>query len=290
VPAPLLFALSGLTQYVGAAVAVRVFGTLTPATVAWLRVTVSALVLLVWRRPWRTTGLWSWLALRTAVVFGIVLATMNVSFYVAIDHLALGTAVAIEFLGPVAVAAFTGRGWRDRVGIGVAALGVVLLAGVTLNTGSEGVAVGLVAIFLAAACWAAYILLGRRVARGRAGGVTGLSVAMAAGAVVFAPFLASGAVPVLHDWQLALLVVAIAVCSSVVPYAIEQVVLRRVRPATFAVLLAMLPAMAAVVGAVALRQVPHGLEVVGLVLVSGAIVLTGLDREDDLSDEAPPPA
>ena len=289
-PAPLLFALSGLTQYVGAAVAVRVFGTLTPATVAWLRVTVSALVLLVWRRPWRATGLWSWPALRTAIVFGIVLAAMNVSFYVAIDHLPLGTAVAIEFLGPVAVAALTGRGWRDRVGIGVAALGVVLLAGVSLNTGSEGAVVGLVAIFLAAACWAAYILLGRRVARGRAGGVTGLSVAMAAGAVVFAPFLASGAVPVLHDWQLALLVVAIAVCSSVIPYAIEQVVLRRVRAATFAVLLAMLPAMAAVVGAVALRQVPHGLEVVGLLLVSGAIVLTGLDNEDDLTDEAPPPA
>lgn len=289
-PAPLLFALSGLTQYVGAAVAVRVFGTLTPATVAWLRVTVSALVLLVWRRPWRTAGLWSWPALRTAIVFGIVLAAMNVTFYIAIDHLPLGTAVAIEFLGPVAVAALTGRGWRDRVGIGVAALGVVLLAGVSLNTGSDGAVVGLVAIFLAAACWAAYILLGRRVARGRAGGVTGLSVAMAAGAVVFAPFLASGAVPVLHDWQLALLVVAIAVCSSVIPYAIEQVVLRRVRAATFAVLLAMLPAMAALVGAVALRQVPHGLEVVGLLLVSGAIVLTGLDHEDEITDEAPPPA
>ncbi len=288
-PAPLLFALSGLTQYVGAAVAVRVFGTLTPATVAWLRVSVAAVVLLLWRRPWRTTALWTWPALRTAIVFGLVLAAMNVTFYIAIDHLPLGTAVAIEFVGPVAVAAFTGRGWRDRVGIGIAALGVVLLAGVSLTGGSEAV-VGLVAIFLAAACWAAYILLGRRVARGRAGGVNGLSVAMAAGALVFAPFLATGAVPVLHDWQLALLIVAIAVCSSVIPYAIEQVVLRRVRAATFAVLLAMLPAMAAIVGAVALQQVPHGLDVVGLLLVSGAIILTGLDREDDLTDEAPPPA
>ena len=288
-PAPLLFALSGLTQYVGAAVAVRVFGTLTPATVAWLRVSVAAVVLLVWRRPWRTTALWTWPALRTAIVFGIVLAAMNVTFYIAIDHLPLGTAVAIEFVGPVAVAAFTGRGWRDRVGIGIAALGVVLLAGVSLTGGSEAV-VGLVAIFLAAACWAAYILLGRRVARGRAGGVNGLSVAMAAGALVFAPFLSAGAVPVLHDWQLALLIVAIAVCSSVIPYAIEQVVLRRVRAATFAVLLAMLPAMAAIVGAVALQQVPHGLDVLGLLLVSGAIVLTGLDSEDDLTDSAPPPA
>ena len=288
VPAPALFVASGLTQYLGAAIAVGLFATVAAPTVAWLRIALSAVVLVLWRRPWRTR--YTRRDLGGVVLFGIVLAAMNVSFYVAIDHLPLGTAVAIEFLGPVAVAAFTGRGWRDRVGIGVAAMGVVLLAGVTLNTGSAGAAVGLVAIFLAAACWAAYILLGRRVARGRAGGVTGLSVAMAAGAVVFAPFLASGAVPVLHNWQLALLVVAIAVCSSVIPYALEQVVLRRVRAATFAVLLAMLPAMAAVVGAVALRQVPHGLEVVGLLLVSGAIVLTGLDREDDLSDEAPPPA
>ena len=93
----------------------------------------------------------------------------------------------------------------------------------------------------------------------------------------------------LHDARLAALVVAIAVCSSVIPYALEQVVLRRVRAATFAVLLAMLPATAAVVGAVVLGQVPHGLEVVGLLLVSGAIVLTGLDREEP-AGEAPPPA
>ncbi|WP_034620850.1 DMT family transporter [Cellulomonas sp. URHE0023] len=288
-PAPLLFALSGLTQYLGAAVAVRVFGTLAPATVAWLRITIAALVLLLWRRPWRARGLWTWPSLRTAIVFGIVLALMNVAFYVALDHLPLGTAVSIEFLGPVAVAAVTGHGWRDRVGIGVAAIGVVLLAGVSLSAGPDAT-VGLVAILVAAACWAAYILLGRRVAHGRAGGVTGLAVAMSAGAVVFAPFLSTGALPVLHDGRLALLVVAIAVCSSVVPYAIEQVVLRRVRAATFAVLLAMLPAMAGLVGAVVLRQVPHGLEVLGLLLVTGAIVLTGLDSEDQLADEAPTPA
>jgi len=286
VPAPLLFALSGLTQYLGAAVAVSVFGTLTPATVAWLRIAIAAVVLVLWARPWRSAGVWTWSALRVAILFGVVLALMNVSFYIAIDHLPLGTAVAIEFLGPVAVAAATGHGWRDRVGIAVAGVGVVLLAGVSLDSGDDAV-VGLVAVAIAGACWAAYILLGRRVARGRAGGVTGLAVAMAAGAIVFAPFLSEGAGPVLHDPHLALLVVAIAIASSVIPYGIEQVVLRRVRAATFAVLLAMLPAMAALVGAVVLQQVPHGLEVVGLVLVSGAIVLTGLDREEPLADEPP---
>jgi inner membrane transporter RhtA len=289
VPAPLLFVLSGLTQYLGAALAVGIFGTVAAGTVAWLRIAVAAVVLLVWRRPWRSRALFTWPELRTAVVFGVVLAVMNVAFYIAIDHLPLGTAVSIEFLGPVAVAAVTGHGWRDRVGIAIAAVGVVLLAGVSLDAGPDAV-IGLVAIGVAAACWAAYILLGRRVARAASGGITGLSVAMAAGAVVLAPFLAGGAGPVLHDARLAALVVAIAVCSSVIPYALEQVVLRRVRAATFAVLLAMLPATAAVVGAVLLHQVPHGLEVVGLLLVSGAIVLTGLDREEPAADEAPPPA
>ena len=286
-PAPLLFVLSGLTQYVGAALAVGVFGTIAAASVAWLRIAVAAVVLVGWRRPWRSR--WERADLRTAVGFGVVLALMNVAFYIAIDHLPLGTAVAIEFLGPVGVAAATGRGWRDRVGIAVAALGVVLLAGVSLDTG-PGAVIGLVAIGVSAACWAAYILLGRRVARAGTGGITGLSVAMAAGAIVFAPFLAGGAAPVLHDARLAALVVGIAVLSSVIPYALEQVVLRRVRAATFAVLLAMLPATAAVVGAVALQQVPHGLEIVGLLLVSAAIVLTGLDREDTPLDAAPPPA
>ncbi|KRD43331.1 hypothetical protein ASE38_03475 [Cellulomonas sp. Root930] len=286
-PAPLLFILSGLTQYLGAALAVGIFGTVAAATVAWLRIAVAAVVLVLWRRPWRSR--FTRQDLRTAVVFGVVLGVMNVAFYIAIDHLPLGTAVSIEFLGPVAVAAFTGRGWRDRVGIAIAAIGVVLLAGVSLDTGPDAV-IGLVAISVAAACWAAYILLGRRVARAATGGITGLSVAMAAGAVVLAPFLAWGAGPVLRDPQLAALVVGIAVCSSVIPYALEQLVLRRVRAATFAVLLAMLPATAAVIGAVMLQQVPHGLEVVGLLLVSGAIVLTGLDREEPPTEEAPPPA
>ncbi len=286
-PAPLLFVLSGLTQYVGAAVAVELFARVAAPTVAWLRVFVAALVLLVVNRPWRFRAAFSRPALRTAVVFGVVLALMNVSFYVAIDHLPLGTAVALEFAGPVAVAAITGHGWRDRAAIGVAALGVVLLAGVSLDGGPTA-AVGLVAISLAALFWAFYILLGRRVATAATPGLTGLTVAMTAGGVVLAPFFVVSAAPVVADWRLALAVLAIAVCSSVVPYGIEQVVLRRVRPATFAVLLALLPATAAIVGAVLLHQVPHGLEVVGLLLVSGAIALTA--RSSDAPKESPPPA
>jgi inner membrane transporter RhtA len=113
---------------------------------------------------------------------------------------------------------------------------------------------------------------------------------MTAGGLVLAPFLAASAAPVLHDARLAAVLVAVAVCSSVVPYALEQVVLRRVPPATFAILLALLPATATVVGAVMLRQWPHGLEVVGLALVSAAIALTGQARRpaEAVADEVPP--
>jgi inner membrane transporter RhtA len=97
---------------------------------------------------------------------------------------------------------------------------------------------------------------------------------MVAGAAVFAPFLARDAAPAVLDWRLALAVLGVGVLSSAVPYAIDQVVLRRIGPAAFAVLLALLPATAAVVGALALRQWPHGLEVVGLLAVSAAIVLS----------------
>ena len=279
-PAPLLFLLSGLTQYVGAAVAVRLFGTLPPTTVAWLRIAIAAVVLLAWARPWRAPLRGRRLA--TAAAFGVVLAAMNASFYLAIAHLPLGTAVAVEFLGPVTVAAITGRGWRDRTAIGVALVGVVLLAGVSLRMG-PGARVGLVAILAAAVLWGCYIVLGRRVA-GQNGGMAGLAVGMATGAVVFAPFFAGGAGPVLHDGRLSLAVLAVAVCSSVVPYAIEQVVMRRVSAAAFAVLLALLPVTAAIVGAVVLRQVPTGPEVVGVLAVCGAIALTGR------SEENPPPA
>ena len=283
VPAPALFVGSGLAQYLGAAIAVGLFATIPAAGVAWLRILVAAVVLAAWRRPWRLA--WTRHDLLVVALFGVALGLMNVSFYVAIEHLPLGTAVAIEFVGPVAVAAVTGSGWRERVGIALAAVGVVLLAGVTLGSDAPGVVIGLVAIGVAAGAWAAYIVLGRRVAI-RGDGITRLSMAMVVAAVVGAPFLAARSAPVLDAWYLIAAVVGVAVLSSVLPYAVEQVVLRRVGPAAFAVLLAMLPATAAVVGALALRQWPDAVELAGLALVSVAIGLTTRRPEPVTSPDA----
>src|SRR6476646_9963808 len=273
IPAPLVFLASGLTQYLGAALAVGLFAVIPAASVAWWRLAVSAVVLLAWRRPWRQR--WTRRQLGGAALFGIVLATMNVAFYIAIEYLPLGTAVAIEFLGPVAVAGLTGRGWRERIGILLAAAGVVLLAGVQLEGGlSADVVIGLVAIFGSAAAWAGYILLGRRVAVQR-DGIGSLAIGMTAGAVVYVPLGFGAVAPVVTDAGRAAAVVGIAVLSSVIPYAIEQVVLRRVSAARFAILLALLPVTALIVGAVFLAQLPTPLELVGMVLVCAALVLSG---------------
>ena len=273
VPAPVLFLGSGFTQYCGAALAIGLFAVIPAASVAWWRLAVSAVVLLAWRRPWRQP--WTRRELGAAALFGVVLATMNVVFYVAIEYLPLGTAVAIEFLGPVVVAGVTGRGWRDRLGIALAAVGVVALAGVQLEGGfSRDVVIGLVAILGSAAAWAGYILLGRRIAVQR-DGISALAVGMTAGALVYSPLAIGAVAPVVTDASLAAVVVGIAVLSSVIPYAIEQVVLRRVSAARFAILLALLPVTALIIGAVFLAQSPSPLEVAGMVLVCAAIVLSG---------------
>ena len=272
IPAPALFLASGFTQYAGAALAVGLFAVIPAASVAWWRLAVSAIVLLAWRRPWRQR--WTRRDLGGAALFGIVLATMNVSFYIAIEYLPLGTAVAIEFLGPVVVAGATGRGWRDRIGIALAAVGVVMLAGVQLDGGlSTEVVIGLVAILGSAVSWAGYILLGRRIAVKR-DGISALAVGMTAGAVVYSPLAFGAVAPVVTEPARLLAVVGIAVLSSVIPYAIEQLVLRRVTAARFAILLALLPVTAAVTGAVLLAQLPAPLEILGMIMICTAIVLS----------------
>lgn len=272
VPPPLLFLTSGFTQYYGAALAVGLFGLMSAPAVAWWRIAVSAVVLLAWRRPWRTR--WSTRSLLAAALFGIVLTTMNLAFYVALDHLPLGTSVAIEFLGPVGVAAVSGRGWRERLSIVLAAAGVVTLAGVSVQGGwTNSAVVGLVAVLTSAAGWAGYILLGRRIAVG-GDGISSLAIGMSAGAMLYCPF-AFGAVAVVVRHPLHLLaVVGIAVFSSVIPYALEQVILRRVTAARFAILLALLPVTATVIGAVALRQIPGLLDLAGVLVICVAIVLS----------------
>ncbi len=265
VPAPLLFVVGGGFQYLGAALAVTLFDQVSPAGVAWLRMLVAALVLLVWRRPDRTA--WRGRRLVLAGCFGLVTGLMNVAFYEAIARLPLGTAVAVEFCGPVAVAALGSRSRRDVAALLLAATGVVLIADVQL----AGSPIGFGLALLAAAMWAGYIVLGKRVASAGSG-LDDMTVGFAVAAVLLCP-LALGTGPVWSSFTLPALAVGVGVLSTVLPYALDQVVLRRIGRARFAVLLALLPATASVVGFLVLDQVPRPLEAVGVVAVVSAVAL-----------------
>jgi inner membrane transporter RhtA len=260
VPAPSLFVLGGLSMYVGAALAVSLFAVLGPASVAWLRVLGAAAVLLVWRRP--ASVAWGGRRLLLAGGFGLVTAGMNVAFYEAIARLPLGTAVAVEFCGPVAVAALSSRTPRDWLGLGLASGGVVLIADVQW-AGTPG---GMAWALGAASAWAGYIVLAKRVAQAGTG-VDDLTVGFTLAAVLLAP-LALGTAPAWHNPGLLAQGLGVGVLSSVLPYVLDQVVLRRIDRARFALLLALLPVTAAGVGLLMLGQVPGPLESAGIAAVA----------------------
>ena len=267
-----LFVAGALSLHLGSAFAVLLFDEVAAASVAWVRVLVAAVVLLAWRRPWRpgrrALGRWDRRRLVLVVVFGTDLALMNTFFYLAIDRLPVGTVVAVEFLGPLTVAAVASRGVREVASLLLAVVGVLLLADVRLVAEPAGTALALAA----ATCWGVYVVLGARVARG-GDGVDALAVGSAAGAVLLAPVLLPGALPAATDLRLAAACLAVGVASSAVPYAVDQVVLRRVTTSTFAVLQALLPATATLAALVVLAQVPAALEAVGIALVAVAVAL-----------------
>ncbi len=259
VPAPLLFAVGGCSMYLGAALAVVLFDQVSPAGVAWLRMLVAALVLLAWRHPDRTA--WRGRRLLLAGCFGLVTGVMNIAFYEAIARLPLGTAVAVEFCGPIVVAAMGLRSVRGVVALILAATGVALIADVRV----AGSRTGLLLALLAALMWAAYIVLGKWVAHG-GNGLDDMTVGFTLAAVLLCP-LAAGTGPAWGSPSLLVLTAGVGVLSTVLPYALDQLVLRRAGQARFALLLALLPATASVIGFLALGQLPHLLEAVGIVAV-----------------------
>lgn len=270
IPPQLYIVGSGLIQYVGAALAVVAFVSVEPASVAWWRVVTGAVVLLAWKRPWRGGMTRSDLAI--SALFGVIILTMNSSFYEAIARLPLGTAVSIEFIGPVAVAVIRGRGWRPRVAAVLAFAGVACIGGLALDLSVASVRVGVAWILLAALAWSAYIVVGQRASSTR-DGVTNLALGCAWGSLFFAPILGPGAMAATTSWKLIAIVVGVGLLSTAIPYSFEAIAMRRLAASTFALFAAILPATSALVGAVMLRQIPGVFELIGLVLVSVAVWL-----------------
>lgn len=261
------FVLSASAQYLGAVIAVQLFDELAPASVAWFRVIGAALILIIVSVPRLVTqGMWTKAELGSAAIFGTAVAFMNLTFYLAIERLDMGKGVAIEFIGPICVAALTTRTRRNTIALALAAVGVVVLSGIEL--GNEPL--GLLFIFLASACWAAYIVIGARVAR-LDRGLAGLGVGLVIGAVVIAPFGAPASGPAWSAPHLIALCVLVGLLSNAIGYGIEQSVFRVIPVRRFSVLLALLPVTAVIFGMVFLDQTPNLVEVFGI-----SLVLTGV--------------
>lgn len=272
--APAVMLISGLSLYAGAAVAVGLFDVLPPIIVAWFRVSAAALILLVLVRP----GISAFLgrAGAQAAVYGIATMAMNMTFYEAIARLPLGTAVAVEFLGPVIVAAISSRSVRDWVALGLAITGVLTISGAVWSTSADGILYALAAGLL----WAVYIVVGTRIVGENPNPRTSLTAGFTIAAVLSLPIIVliwpdTVNLPNTHLLGLA---IGLGVLSAVIPYSLDQVVMRMAGSGYFALLQAMQPVTAAFLGAIFLGQWLSAAESIGIILVVAAVALRRPDN------------
>jgi inner membrane transporter RhtA len=266
----LLLGSIGSVQF-GSAFAAKLFDRAGPGGVVFLRLALSAVILLAVTRPsvrGRTRA-----DLLAALAFGLVLGGMNWSFYEALDRLPLGVAVTIEFVGPLAVAVAGSRRALDLLWVALAGGGVVLLALRGSHHGVTPFGVGLVLI--AAICWGCYILLSKRVGAAFPQ-LDGLAIALCVGALLTLPAglveggSALGRPAVLGGGLL------VALLSSLIPYSLEIVALRRMRPGVFGLLMSLEPAVAALAGVVVLGESVSRVLVLAIAMVIAASVGTTL--------------
>lgn len=285
VPSPILI-LGGIASVqFGSAFAATLFDQAGPAGVVLLRLTLAAALLLPISRP-RLAGR-TRRQLLVAIGFGVALAAMNWSFYEALNRLPLGPAVTVEFAGPLTVAILGSRRLLDLLWAALAGGGVALLAfaGSDGSGSSAGLsALGLLLALVAGSCWACYILLSQRVGS-IFPGLQGLAIALAVGAVLMVPAgVAEGGGALLRPAVLGG-GLAVAVLSSVIPYSFELTALRRVRAATFGLLMSLEPGFAALAGILVLGQRLRLGTLAALVMVVAASAGTTLHG----SRSMPPP-
>lgn len=276
---------SSLAVQLGAAASASVLDDLAPPTVTAVRMSFAAVVLLALARPsLRRRDRGAWIAV---VGFGVVLVACNVAFTEAIARIPLGTAVALEFVGPFAIAALGSRRARDVVWALVAAGGVVLVA----EPGPTADLTGLGWALAAGASLGGYILLSRRTGE-QTDGLDGLALAVAVAAVVAVPLGAPGLAALRPADLLAALpaLAASALLGVVLAFALELVALRRTPPRVVAVLFSLEPGIGALVGLVLLGQTLPGVAVLGLgLVVVAAVAVPGGDLSPACSRRRSPP-
>jgi inner membrane transporter RhtA len=270
IPPHVYFFVSAIFHYLGPAFAVLLFSSVPVLGVAWFRIASAAVVFALWRRPWCTFMRAPWKQRRILLSLGIVLALMNACFYLAISRIPLGTVGAIEFLGPIALAALGARTPRNIAALVLATGGAWLLTDVRIG----GELLGFVFAFANCAFFMLYVVLGHRIAQdGGSSGIDRLGASMLIALIAITPIGISGALPAFTHPVLLLAGIGVGICSSVIPYVCDQLAMARLPRATFALLLSLLPASAAVIGVLILHQIPTPIEVAGILLVAGGVAL-----------------
>ncbi len=263
-PPPLLVLLAIVSIQVGAALAVRLFPALGPAGLVFLRVGFSALMLLAVSRPRLRSVPLRGLALIGA--YGVLIGAMNLCFYEAIDRIPLGVAVTIEFTGPLCVALFNARRLIHGLWIALAVGGLLVM---TPSIGHRLDPDGVLLALLAGAGWGGFVLLSGRVGRAFDRGV-GLSLGMAAGAIVLAPVFVFSGAPTHVTPMLLLGGLAVALLATAIPFSLEFEALKRLPPRTYGVLVTLEPAVAMLIGMVMLGEQVTVANVIAMVCVSVA--------------------
>jgi inner membrane transporter RhtA len=239
-----------------------------------VRQVITAIAVLPFYRPKRSEL--TWRRLWPALALGVVLAAMNLSFYEAVGILGLGIAATIEFIGPFALALAGSRRMLDVVCAVVVAAGVVLLTG----TAGEINLLGVLLALAAAASWAAYIVLTRRVAL-RLPGLEGLSVASVVATILLLPIALFVVDYSRLDWRVVGLLVAAGVLSSAIPYSLDTFILRRIPPRLYAIITSFGPVIATVFGVLVLGEHFTALQLAGIVIVclaAGVTIATAKER------------
>jgi inner membrane transporter RhtA len=264
------FGVSAIFHYLGPSFAVLLFPAVGVLGVAWMRIASAAAIFAPWTKPWRTIKEADPRTRFLLIGLGACLAMMNTSFYLALDRLPMSLVAAMEFVGTIGVALYGLRTARNFAALALAVLGVFLLIDVKWSTDP----LGLFWATLNGALFVGYIVLGHKISEGGAsGGVERLGAAMA---IAFFFIMPIGFVQAAEAFTMPVLVlagVAVGACSSVIPYVCDQLAMSRLPRASFALMLALLPATATLIGVMVLAQIPGGQDMIGVLLVMSGIAI-----------------